>query len=170
MAWQQFLDRVIFKSWLSATGKIPWLSHNQMTLRAESFFSINELYQSALLKFNLKLILILLNLYWCQNQRFPFLESTTGSRNSLAIHEMHRHCIGENTFLMKRKKGVMCYKINRLIANLNTGTTWEAFMPVLDWARQLSVPIRPFVLQQCIRVMIFTTFLMLMLSSILRPI
>ena len=122
----------------------------------------------ALLNFNLKLILILLNLYWCQNQRFPFLESTTGSRNSLAIHEMD--CIGENTFLMKRQKGVMCYKINRLIANLNTGTTWEAFMPVLDWARQLSVPIRPLVLQQCIRVMIFTTFLMLMLSSILRPI
>ena len=81
-----------------------------------------------------------------------------------------RHCIGENTFLMRGQKGVMCYIINRLIANLNTGTTWEAFMPVLDWARQLSVPIRPFVLQQCIRVMIFTTFLMLMLSSILRPI
>ena len=137
-------------------------------IESRKFLSVNELYQSALLNFNLKLILILLNLYWCQNQRFPFLESTTGSRNSLAIHEMH--CIGENTFLMKRQKGVMCYKINRLIANLNTGTTWEAFMPVLDWVRQLSVPIRPFVLQQCIRVMRFTTFLMLVLSSILRSI
>ena len=47
----------------------------------------------ALLNFNLKLILILLNLYWCQNQRFPFLESSTGSRNSLAIHEMQRNAL-----------------------------------------------------------------------------
>ena len=87
------IDWVIFKSWLSATGKNSLIESKSNDIESRKFLSINELYQNALLNFNLKLILILLNLYWCQNQRFPFLESTTGSRNSLAIHEMQRNAL-----------------------------------------------------------------------------